>query len=160
MTMGRVAALCALVALGCSSGYERAYDRETARLQDEANAAAARDQAAHAEASRYAAVVYFATGSADVSADGQRELRWLVEKLAPYPKAELLAQGFADTTGSEGRNRTLSEDRAGAVKSYLVSQGIDAARIAAQGYGTTSPAASNASTKGRRNNRRVEVTVR
>ena len=160
MRAARAAALGLVVALGCSSGYQRAYDRETARLESEANAAAEQERAAHAEASRYAAVVYFATGSAALSPDGEHELRWLVEKLAPYPKAELLAQGFADTTGSEGRNRTLSEDRAAAVKAYLVSQGIDAARIAAQGFGITSPAASNTSAKGRRNNRRVEVTVR
>lgn len=160
MRAARAAALGLVAVLGCSSGYRRAYDRETARLESEANAAAEQERAAHAEASRYAAVVYFATGSAALSPDGEHELRWLVEKLAPYPKAELLAQGFADTTGSEGRNRTLSEDRAAAVKAYLVAQGIDAARIAAQGHGTTSPAAANTSAKGRRNNRRVEVTVR
>jgi outer membrane protein OmpA-like peptidoglycan-associated protein len=104
--------------------------------------------------------VYFATGSATLTPDAQHELRWFVEKMQPYPQAQILAQGFADSTGTEARNTALSEERAGAVKAYLASQGLAAPRITAQGFGIQSPAASNASAKGRRDNRRVEVTVR
>jgi outer membrane protein OmpA-like peptidoglycan-associated protein len=152
--------LATLVAVGCSSGYNRAYERETQRLQADAAAQDRQEKAAHAEASRFAAVVYFATGSATLTDDGQRELRWFVDKMQAYPKAEILAQGFADSTGSEAKNNELSTQRAEAVKTYLASQGIAAARIAAQGFGVDSPAATNVTAKGRRDNRRVEVTVR
>jgi outer membrane protein OmpA-like peptidoglycan-associated protein len=152
--------LGALMALGCSSGYQRAYEKETQRLETEAGAQRRQDEAAHAEASRYAAVVYFATGSVALSQDGQRELRWFVEKVRPYPQAVVLVQGFADSTGTEAGNRALSDERAAVVKTYLVSQGIDASRIQAEAVGTASPAASNVTAAGRRDNRRVEVTVR
>jgi outer membrane protein OmpA-like peptidoglycan-associated protein len=149
-----------LIAQGCSSGYQRAYDRETQKLQAQAQAEDTKDKAEYAKASRYAAVVYFDTGSAVVGKDGERELQWFVDQMQPYPKANILVQGFADTTGSEDKNRTLSEDRAKAVAAVLASKGIAASRIQATGYGTDSPAAANTTPKGRNRNRRVEVTVR
>src|SRR5262249_50809393 len=115
--------------------------------------------AEHAAASRYAAVVYFPVGSAAIGADGQRELRWFVEKMRPYPEAVILVQGFADTTGSEAMNQGLSEERAQAVAAFRTQQGIPGSRLEVQGFGTTSAAASNATVKGRARNRRVEVTV-
>jgi len=153
-------ALALLIVQGCSSGYQRAYDRETERLQADQRAQDARDTADHAEASRYAAVVYFDTGSAVVGSDGEGELQWFVNQMQPYPKAHILVQGFADSTGGEDKNKTLSEDRAHAVAAVLGAKGIDASRIEARGYGTDSPAASNVTPKGRNRNRRVEVTVR
>ena len=149
-----------LLLLGCPSAYERTYERETLRLESQQRAADAQAAAEHAQASRFAAVAYFAVGSAVVGEDGQRELRWFIDKMQPYPQAVILVQGFADSTGAEAKNRTLSGDRARAVASYLSAQGVAPARIVTQGYGTDSPAASNATGKGRRNNRRVEVTVR
>jgi outer membrane protein OmpA-like peptidoglycan-associated protein len=158
----RAVALAALVAtvLGCPSAYQRTYDQTTERLEAQAQAERASEQAAHAEASRYAAVVYFPVGSATLDDDARHQLRWFVGKMQPYPQAGFLVQGFADSTGSEARNQGLSQDRAQAVATYLQSQGIAADRMAVQGFGTQSPAATNASAKGRRNNRRVEVTVR
>ena len=148
------------LAQGCPSAYQQTYERETQRLEAERRMAEAEDKAAHAQASRYAAVVYFDVGSAVIGEDGQRELRWFVERMQPYPKAVMLVQGFADTTGAEAKNRTLSEDRARAVAGFLGGQGIDPSHIVTQGYGTESPAASNVTPQGRRSNRRVEVTVR
>jgi outer membrane protein OmpA-like peptidoglycan-associated protein len=145
---------------GCPSAYHKTYERETARLETEQRAADAQAAARHAEASKYAAVVYFDVGSAVVGTDGERELRWFVGKMQPYPEAVILVQGFADVTGSEATNRTLSEDRARAVASYLSGQGIAASRLVTEGHGTASAAAANATAKGRERNRRVEVTVR
>ena len=153
-------ALALLIAQGCSSGYQRAYDRETQKLQAQAQAEDTRDKAEYAKASRYAAVIYFDTGSAVVGKDGERELQWFVDQMQPYPKANILVQGFADTTGSEDKNKTLSEDRARAVAAVLTQKGIDTSRIEARGYGIDSPAAANTTPKGRNRNRRVEVTVR
>jgi OmpA-OmpF porin, OOP family len=156
----RALGLALLIALGCSSGYQRAYDRETQKLQAQGQAEDARDKAQHAEASRYAAVVYFDTGSTVIGQDGDRELGWFVEKMQPYPKAQILVQGFADSTGGEEKNKTLSEDRAKAVAAALSAKGIAAARMDVRGFGVDSPAAANVTAKGRNRNRRVEVTVR
>jgi len=149
-----------LVAQACPSAYQRTYEAETQKLEAQQRAADAQAAAQHAEASKYAAVVYFAVGSAVIGADGERELRWFVDKMQPYPQAVILVQGFADSTGQEATNQSLSVDRAQAVAAYLGTQGIAASRIDSQGFGTASPAAANATAKGRRNNRRVEVTVR
>jgi len=162
--MSRIAAVVAgapmLLALGCPSAYQRTYEQETKRLEAQQQAADAQARAQHAEASRYAAVVYFEVGNAVIGADGQRELRWFVQKMQPYPQAGILVQGFADTTGSEATNQALSTQRAEAVATYLAGQGIDRSRLVVQGFGTESPAASNASATTRSRNRRVEVTVR
>jgi outer membrane protein OmpA-like peptidoglycan-associated protein len=149
-----------LLIAGCPSAYQRAYQQETDKLEDQQRVATEQAEAAHAQAQRYAAVIYFAVGSSTVDADGERELRWFVQQMVPYPQAIIEVQGFADDTGVEAKNQDLSFARAGAVASYLNTQGIGPARIMTQGFGTRYPAESNASTKGRRNNRRVEVTVR
>lgn len=144
----------ALVPVACSgAAKQKAYDEEYARLDQEA-----REQ--HAEAQRYAAVVYFATGSSELDADAERQLRWFADKLAPFPHATFDVQGFADSTGGEATNSRLSGDRARAVAAYLDSLGITPERIRADAFSTSSPAASNATAAGRKSNRRVEVTVR
>ena len=157
---GPLLLLATVFALGCPSAYQRTYERTTQDLESAQRARDAQEQAAHAEASRYAAVVYFDVGSAVIGEEGARELRWFVKQMQPYPQAVIQVQGFADSTGAEATNRGLSERRAQAVASFLGTQGIEASRLVTQGFGSDSPAASNASTKGRRNNRRVEVTVR
>jgi outer membrane protein OmpA-like peptidoglycan-associated protein len=157
---GVVLGVGVLTLQGCPSAYHGAYNKETQRLEAEQRAAQARAAAAHSEARRYGSVVYFAVGSAVIDDDGQRELRWFVEKMQPYPEAVILVQGFADSTGNEPENRSLSKDRARTVASFLAGQGINASRIVTQGYGTESPAAANATAQGRTRNRRVEVTVR
>ncbi len=157
---GVLAASALLVALGCASAYQRSYDQETQRLEEQAQSEQAQQQAEHSEAQRYAAVVYFAVGSAALDSEAQRELRWFVEQMRPYPQARLLVQGFADTTGSEGTNQRLSNERAAAVTAYLASQGIEEGMIQTQAFSSQYAAQTNATAEGRRNNRRVEVTVR
>ncbi len=105
-------------------------------------------------------MIYFAVGSAVVDQDGVRQLTWFVDKMQPYPQANFLVQGFADSTGGEASNQQLSVERAQAVAQALAGQGIAMSRMDVQGFGTTSAADTNATTAGRRNNRRVEVTVR
>ena len=67
--------------------------------------------------------------------------------------------GHTDNTGSAALNLRLSKDRAEAVKAYLVSQGANASRIEATGYGQDQPIASNKTAAGRQQNRRVEFTL-
>jgi outer membrane protein OmpA-like peptidoglycan-associated protein len=148
-----------VAALGCSA-YQRTYERETERLESEEQARQAEERAAHAEASRYAAVVYFSVGSARVDAEGARELEWFAERMQPYPQAVIEVRGFTDSTGPEAANQELSSERAASVARVLESLGIERERIATGGFSEAFPARSNETPQGRRSNRRVEVTVR
>ncbi|RZL48172.1 MAG: OmpA family protein [Pedobacter sp.] len=67
--------------------------------------------------------------------------------------------GHTDNTGSDALNLRLSKDRAESVKAYLVSQGANASRIEATGYGEAQPIATNKTAAGRQQNRRVEFTL-
>jgi OOP family OmpA-OmpF porin len=67
--------------------------------------------------------------------------------------------GHTDNTGSDALNLRLSKDRAESVKAYLVSQGANASRVEATGYGESQPIASNKTAAGRQQNRRVEFTL-
>lgn len=67
--------------------------------------------------------------------------------------------GHTDNVGSDNANMKLSKDRAEAIKAYLVSQGANASRIEAVGYGETQPIATNGTAAGRQANRRVEFTL-
>ena len=68
-------------------------------------------------------------------------------------------EGYTDSKGSQSRNIELSQRRAEAVRSYLVSKGLPADRVVAKGMGPDRPIADNASAEGRANNRRVEIVV-
>ncbi|MDP4277482.1 MAG: OmpA family protein, partial [Bacteroidota bacterium] len=71
----------------------------------------------------------------------------------------VMIYGHTDNTGSDAINQPLSEDRAKAVKDFLVAQGVSGSRITTQGMGSSSPAASNDTEAGRQQNRRVEVAI-
>ncbi|MEO0232818.1 MAG: OmpA family protein, partial [candidate division WOR-3 bacterium] len=69
-------------------------------------------------------------------------------------------QGHTDSIGSDSYNMSLSQARAEAVRSYLITRhGIDPARLIARGYGETMPIAPNTSREGRAQNRRVEFVI-
>ncbi len=149
-----------LGALACATASNNAYNKQYEELTQQAAQQRAMEGAAHAEAQKYAAIVYFATGSAVLDADAQQQLRWFADKMGPYPQATFDVQGFADSTGAEVTNQVISGQRAQACASYLSSLGIAPARMQVNAFSTASPAASNASAAGRKNNRRVEITVR
>jgi OOP family OmpA-OmpF porin len=67
--------------------------------------------------------------------------------------------GHTDSQGSDALNMALSKDRAESIKSYLVSQGVNASRVEATGYGESQPIASNKTAAGRQKNRRVEFSL-
>jgi len=157
----RIALFAALaLALGCASAYDETYARETERLEQEEQARQAQEEAAHAEARRYTAVVYFDVNSAAIREEGYRELAWFVNQVEPYPRAIIQVQGFADSTGTETLNQRLSEERAESVARYLSSLGIDPSRIRIEGFASEFAARPNVTAEGRERNRRVEITVR
>lgn len=155
-----VAAAGTFLLQGCLSAYQGTYEQTTRQLEKQRLVLRSQDGAAHAEATRYAAVLYFANGSSVLGEDAERELGRFVLQVRSHPKAVVLVQGFADTTGSEAANRELSQQRAATVASFLRAHGIDQNRVVMQGFGQQYPDASSASAPGRRDNRRVEVTVR
>jgi outer membrane protein OmpA-like peptidoglycan-associated protein len=76
-----------------------------------------------------------------------------------YPSLHLQVEGHTDSVGSDEYNQQLSERRADAVRDYIVQQGISAQSIEAKGFGKTDPIASNETTEGRQQNRRVELVL-
>jgi outer membrane protein OmpA-like peptidoglycan-associated protein len=79
--------------------------------------------------------------------------------LSSYPNLKLQIEGFADNVGSDEYNQKLSEERADAVRDYLVTQGVPQTNISAAGYGKSNPVADNSTAAGRAENRRVQVVV-
>ena len=76
-----------------------------------------------------------------------------------HPGLKVMIEGHTDNVGNAESNLELSRKRAESVKSFLVSEGIDASRIATMGYGQSRPVADNTSEQGRERNRRVEAEV-
>ena len=82
-----------------------------------------------------------------------------VAALKANPSVNVVIEGHTDSTGPEAYNKALSAKRADAVKSYLVSKGISAARLSTVALGESQPIADNKTAEGRRMNRRVELKV-
>lgn len=104
--------------------------------------------------------VTFATNSADLNAGFYDTLNSVVLVLKEFDESLLDIVGYTDSTGKSEYNQSLSEQRAGSVASYLISQGVSPSRVAARGMGERFPLASNASPSGRAQNRRVELGIR
>lgn len=103
--------------------------------------------------------VNFETGSATLTAGSLGILDQIVAILRRYPDYYMAIGGHTDSVGSATSNQDLSERRAKACYDYLVSQGIDAARLTYQGYGESEPIADNRYRDGREENRRVEFDI-
>lgn len=103
--------------------------------------------------------ITFATGRSEVRPEFFSALSGVTEVLKEFNKTRIVVSGHTDSTGSAELNQTLSEQRAGSVKSYLVSQGVAASRVSAYGYGFRQPVASNDTAEGRQANRRVELEL-
>ncbi len=88
-----------------------------------------------------------------------RALDQLARALRDDPDASIQIEGHTDSTGSREHNMDLSRRRAESVQSYLISHGISRARLTTRGMGPDYAVASNQTTAGRQQNRRVEVIV-
>lgn len=103
--------------------------------------------------------VLFDVGRSTLQPEGLRRVDQLAAVLKEFPQRSALVEGFTDSTGSDGYNQTLSGQRADAVRTALMRQGIAMERVSARGYGETSPVGSNATAEGRQLNRRVEIVL-
>ncbi len=104
--------------------------------------------------------ILFATDSATVRPDLQRDLRAIAGNLINYPNSTIQIVGHTDNTGSAAYNQNLSERRANAVAGVLRDSGVPSSRIVSFGRGFDQPVASNATAEGRAQNRRVEIIIR
>ncbi len=104
--------------------------------------------------------ITFDVDRADIKPRFYRTLNAVATVLNGFPETDVLIAGHTDSTGSEEYNQRLSERRAAAVMHYLVSQGVDARRIDARGFGERYPVADNSTPEGRALNRRVEIRIR
>jgi OOP family OmpA-OmpF porin len=102
--------------------------------------------------------ILFATGSDVIRGESKPTLDQIGQMLQQHPTLKLTIEGHTDNVGSATSNQTLSDQRAAAVKQYLVANyQVDASRLASKGMGATKPAASNDTPEGRQQNRRVEL---
>jgi outer membrane protein OmpA-like peptidoglycan-associated protein len=104
--------------------------------------------------------VFFDTGKATIQPRSFKLLDDVASLLAANLNVGPIAiEGHTDDRGAADYNRTLSKQRAEAVKAYLVGKGIQPARLDAKGLGPDRPAEPNATAAGREANRRVEFVI-
>lgn len=103
--------------------------------------------------------VLFQIGKYALSQDAQLKLAKLTGIIQAHPGLNLAIEGHTDTTGSADFNMKLSQQRADAVRQFLISQGLSPDTITAKGLGQENPVADNSTAAGRKLNRRVEIIV-
>ena len=103
--------------------------------------------------------VLFDTGKYTLKPGAREKLAKVAGILIAYPGLNIEVGGYTDNVGGDDMNQTLSENRAGAVRNYLVETGVTTNSVSAKGYGNTLPVASNDNSAGRQENRRVELVV-
>ena len=103
--------------------------------------------------------VLFDTGKYSLKPGAREKLAKVAGILLAYPGLNIAVGGYTDNVGGDEMNQTLSENRAGSVRDYLVQQGVATASVSATGFGNTLPVATNDNSAGRQQNRRVELLV-
>ncbi len=107
----------------------------------------------------YAADTFFDFDKADLKPEAKAKLDDLASKVKAINLEVIIAVGHTDAIGSDAYNQKLSVRRADAVKTYLVSKGIEKNRVYTEGKGEKQPVADNKTSEGRAKNRRVEIEV-
>ena len=117
------------------------------------------DEKEQKQLNQYAKTILFDTGKASIKFQSAEVLNQIINVLKKYPNSRFRIEGHTDSTGKKAKNMILSQNRADAVKVYLIQGGIDAGRLESQGFGPEKPIASNKNKKGRELNRRVEINL-
>jgi outer membrane protein OmpA-like peptidoglycan-associated protein len=103
--------------------------------------------------------VLFDTGKYTLKPNTQISLAKVSGILQAYPGLKLQVEGYTDSVGGDDYNQKLSENRADAVRNFLVEQGVHSDNISSTGYGKAKPVADNDTAQGRAQNRRVQLVV-
>lgn len=122
-------------------------------------AASPTSQAAVAESLQVAAQIHFETGTARLTGASKMYLDKVVTTMKSVPTLRIRVEGHTDSMGDDAANQRISQERADAVRTFLVSMGVESSRIEAVGYGESKPIASNQTEAGRASNRRIEMQV-
>ena len=104
-------------------------------------------------------MVNFGFDSSNLTETAKANLDKLAQVLTNNPDTNINIYGHTDSKGADSYNLSLSERRAGAVKSYLMAKGVSSSRMLAMGMGENEPIASNDTDAGRAQNRRVEFAI-
>ncbi|SEF60290.1 OmpA family protein [Flavobacterium urumqiense] len=107
----------------------------------------------------YSRTILFDSGKSTFKKQTYPTLQSITSILKEYPYSRFLVEGHTDSDGSNEMNQTLSENRAAAVKNYLIENGIAADRLKSTGFGETKPIATNKTAKGKAMNRRTEISL-
>ena len=107
----------------------------------------------------YAKTILFNSGKSTFKQETFAVLQSITAILKEYPASKFSIEGHTDSDGKDAMNQKLSEDRAGAVKNYLIENGIATDRLTSSGFGESKPIDTNKTAKGKANNRRVEVKL-
>ncbi len=103
--------------------------------------------------------ILYTTNSFELNQRSRFILKGFARFLKENPTISVLIQGHTDDIGDDDKNMLLSDNRAQGVKEYLVSQGVDASRLKAKGYGETEPKVPNTSADNRAKNRRTDFVI-
>ncbi len=103
--------------------------------------------------------VLFDTGRFSLKPGAREKLAKVAGILLAYPGLNIEVGGYTDNVGGDAMNQTLSENRAGSVRDYLVQEGVSTNSVSSRGFGNSLPVASNDNSAGRQQNRRVELLV-
>jgi len=103
--------------------------------------------------------VLFDSGKFDLRPIAREKLARLAGIVLAHPGLNLDIEGHTDSTGGEELNQKLSDQRANAVRKYLIEQGLPETSLIAVGFGSSMPVADNSTAAGRQQNRRVELIV-
>ena len=107
----------------------------------------------------YGKVILFDSGKSTFQKGTYTVLQSITSILKEYPNSRFMIEGHCDSDGSDASNMKLSNDRAHAVKDYLIENGIAADRLDHTGFGESKPIATNKTAKGKAMNRRVEISL-
>ncbi|HEY4148206.1 MAG TPA: OmpA family protein [Chitinophagaceae bacterium] len=100
--------------------------------------------------------INFDIDKATIKPESMGTLNMIIQVLKDNPDIKFEVDGHTDNSGAAAHNLTLSQQRADAVKTQLISMGVDASRLTSKGFGDTKPISDNTSPEGKANNRRVE----
>ena len=103
--------------------------------------------------------VHFGNNSTELSIDASNHLHNAVQQLKANPTLKVEVQAHTDSVGDDAYNQSLSEQRAEAVRQFLLDEGVPPEQVTAVGYGESRPVADNDTPPGRARNRRVEFRI-
>jgi outer membrane protein OmpA-like peptidoglycan-associated protein len=103
--------------------------------------------------------VLFTTGKSTLMPGAKERLNRVADVLKDYPNKKIVVEGHTDSTGKAAMNDRLSQQRADSVKDYLMTRGVPSKQITTKGFGASHPIATNSTSEGRAENRRVEIII-